>query len=160
MPAKLDFFSVVQEYMEELAEWSVARARTHAHARTHTHARKRRRVRPGGLSLGLSLVLAAASAASALSSSRVCRPAACACVSSLVKQSADEMVKEAVVDAFSAKRVQFRVVPDIKKLGGALVRDSYNGIHIDNGVIEVVTDAVNGFSNVSAVRKFDLISMF
>jgi hypothetical protein len=85
----------------------------------------------------------------------------CVCVFSLVKKCGDDLVKEAVVDAFSAKRVQFRVVAAMKKLsGGAKVCDLYNGIWIDKGIITVVTEPARFFCNVYQIENLDIISMF
>lgn len=79
----------------------------------------------------------------------------------LVKKCGDELVKEAVVDAFSAKRVQFRVVAAMKKLSsGTKVCDLYNGIWIDKGIITVVTEPARFFCNVYQIENLDIISMF
>jgi hypothetical protein len=75
------------------------------------------------------------------------------------KCAADEMVREAVVDVMSAKKVSVRV-PDMKAVSGLKMDNGYNGIQFDGGVVTVITTAGNYWTNVSQVEQFDIVKLF
>lgn len=76
------------------------------------------------------------------------------------RQAKDEMVKEAIVDALSAKKVSVRVVADMKAVTGLKMDNGYNGVQIDGGVITVITTAGDYWTNVSKLEQLDLIKLF
>ena len=77
----------------------------------------------------------------------------------LEKQCADDMVKEAVADAMSAKAISFKIVPDLDAVKGGKNK-GYNGITFDGGVITVFTTPNYWWTNVGHIENFDLVSFF
>lgn len=76
------------------------------------------------------------------------------------KKAADDMVKEAVVDAMKEKKISVRVVPDMKAVSGLKMDNGYNGVQFDGGVVTVLTTPKNYWTNVSKAEQFDLVKLF
>jgi len=79
----------------------------------------------------------------------------------LEKQAADEMVREAVVDAFSTKTVSLKVYDTVQGVKGLETHSSYNGIQFLEGQIIVFTPAANWACNVDQVGyEHDIVKLF
>lgn len=72
----------------------------------------------------------------------------------------DDMVKEAIVDAFGAKKVSIRCVPSMKAVSGLKMDDMYTGVQIDGGVITAMSEPSRWYSNLDHIERHQLVNLF
>jgi len=79
----------------------------------------------------------------------------------LERQAADDMVKEAVVDAFGKKTVSLKVYDSMDGVKGLETHSSYNGIQFLDGEIIVFTPPNNWACNIDQVGyEHDIVKLF
>jgi hypothetical protein len=79
----------------------------------------------------------------------------------LEKKCADDMVKEAIADAFSAKKISLKCYDDLNGLKGLETHSSYNGIQFLDGQIIVFARSDNWACNIDQVSyEHDLVKLF
>lgn len=72
----------------------------------------------------------------------------------------DDLVKEAIVDAFSAKQVAIRCVPSMKAVAGLKMDNMYTGVQINDGVITALTEPSRWYANLDYIEQHQLVNLF